>query len=95
MEMNDLILISAFCVAKRIDTTMIYSMEETGLVEIIRYQGENYFSQHTLPKVEKIIQLHIDLQLDFESLEIISGLLDKIESLQEENRLLRRQIGRR
>ena len=45
-----------------------------------------------MPILEKAMRLTKDLSLDINELEIILNLLEKIESLQDENKLLKSKI---
>ena len=48
-------------------------------------EAEFFLEEKALTRMEQIVRLYKDLDLSPEGVEVVMGLLDKIEKLQEEN----------
>ena len=46
-----------------------------------------------MPRMEKIIRLHYDLEINMEGIEVIKNMLDKMEALQDEVRKLQNRLN--
>jgi len=83
MNSNDLIQIKQFCLYHEIDNSFITQLHNYGLVKIVILEEDEYFQPEQLPAVEKMIRLHYDLKINFEGIDVIANLLNKIEALQQ------------
>lgn len=83
------ILIEECCRHYSIETSFVRTLNEHGLVEL-SYSNESYFIHNDqLSLLEKYMHLHYDLDINMEGIEAISHLLERIEHLQSELRLLK------
>lgn len=82
METNNLVLIEQFCACHNIEFSFINSLQEFGLIEIVIVDESKYLPFEHLPKVEKMVRLHYDLNINMEGIDAISGLLKRINDLQ-------------
>ena len=57
-------------------------MHEYELIEIIETKGKNYLKEAQIEKIEKMIRLHYDLEINLEGIHVIDNLLDRLENLQ-------------
>ncbi len=83
------ISVTDLCTGHNISTTFIMELREYGLVEIVERRKAWYIPLHELPKVERIIRLYGDLDINLEGIEVITQLLQKMEDMQ--NEMLRLQ----
>jgi hypothetical protein len=67
-----------------VDTAFFLTLEERGLINIIRIEQEIYIDIIELPRLEKISRLHDELEINVEGIEAITHLLERIENLQSE-----------
>jgi hypothetical protein len=74
---------------------VIFTFQELGLVEIVQEEAEFYLEEEKLSRLEQIVRLYKDLDLNPEGVEVVMGLLKKIEELQEENFSLKRKLRNR
>lgn len=86
------ISIHTFCQYHGIESGLIFTFWELGLVEIVKEEAEFYLEEEKLPQVEQMVRLSKDLELSPEGVEVVMGLLGKIDRLQEENAALKRKI---
>jgi hypothetical protein len=92
MERINHISIQTFCQYHGIESKLVFTFQELGLVEIMEEEAEFFLEEEALSRMERIVRLYKDLDLSPEGVEVVMGLLDKIERLQEENATLKRKI---
>jgi hypothetical protein len=91
MQPEDLILVTDFCASHSISRTLILEFKEYGLVNILEEQNTLYIPVDELPKAEKILRIHSELDINLEGVEVITRLLEKLDAMhQEVNRLQNR-----
>ena len=84
MQNNELILAEEFCTHYKIHLSFINNLNQFGLIEITSVEEKPYIPQSQLQKLEQIIRLHHDLDINLEGIEAITHLLDRVKSLQTE-----------
>ncbi|MBK0369163.1 chaperone modulator CbpM [Flavobacterium agrisoli] len=82
MANSNLILIKQFCVLHDIEQNFITELNNYGLIEIVSEENEEFLLHEQLPHIEKMMRLHYDLQVNFEGIDVIANLLEKIDCLQ-------------
>lgn len=94
MGAKNYIAITDFCYSHKIDESFVFSLEEYDLIQIDYVEKQPFFHQDDLPKLEKMVRLHQELNINLDGLEAIHHLLEKIEKLQEELIVLKRKVNR-
>jgi len=89
-----LIAASEFCTYHQVEYTFIRSLNEAGLVEIQVVEQETYIPESELQKLERMIRLHNELEINVAGIEAITHLLQRMEAIQEEMRTLRNRLNR-
>ena len=84
MQNNELILAEEFCTHYKIQLSFINNLNQFGLIEITSVEEKPYIPQSQLQKLEQIIRLHHDLDINLEGIDAITHLLDRVKSLQAE-----------
>ncbi len=87
--MEDLIAITDICTYHEVEYTFISSLSEAGLVELTVVNESTYIPESELLKLEKMIRMHHELEINIAGIEAITHLLERIEQMQEEIRVLR------
>jgi hypothetical protein len=64
------------------------------MVEIVEEESEYYLEEEKLSQLERMVRIYKDLGLSPEGVDVVVGLLDRIQDLQEENRRLKRKLGK-
>lgn len=82
MQSEDIVLASDFCVHHNIELSFIRSLEEHGMIETVLVKEEIFLPLSQLPRLEKILRLHFELDINLEGIETITHLLDRIEEMQ-------------
>jgi hypothetical protein len=84
METEMLIALDEFCTVHDIEFSFVYSLQQSGLIEIIKIRDENFIEADHLHQLEKFVRLYYDLDINLQGIETINYLLDRISSMQDE-----------
>ena len=82
MQDEDKIVLDEFCISHQLEISFIRELEEYGLLEVITENQALFIPMHELPKLERMIRLHQELNINPEGLDAINHLLERIEALE-------------
>ena len=91
---TELIHITDFCVSHQIEESFIIELKTYELVKLEIMDNQLYMQVEELPKVEKMVRLHHDLEINIEGIQAIYHLLERTQKMQDEIRLLKNQLKR-
>lgn len=91
---TEFIYIQDFCSSHNITESFILELQEYELVELKLVDDQQCIYIEELPKVEKLVRLHRDLDINLEGLEAIYHLLEKTMQLQNEIHILKKRLNR-
>jgi hypothetical protein len=92
METELLIALDEFCTVHNIEVSFIYSLQQSGLIEIVKIRDTNFIEADHLHQLEKFVRLYYDLDINLEGIETINYLLERISSMQDEINSLRNKL---
>ncbi len=92
MQEETLISADEFCIGHQIEFSFMRNLQEFGMIRMITRQEVNYIPESELEKLERILRLHQDLEINMEGIDTISNLLQKISMMQAEITLLRNKL---
>lgn len=92
MTTATLISTTDFCTWHKVDYAFIRSLREAGLVEITIIDQAEFIPDTQLQKLEKMIRLHHELEINVAGIGAINHLLERLESIQEEIRTLKNKL---
>ena len=78
-----MVLVTEFCIHHNIELSFIHSLKEYDMIETVQKEEKIYLPISELPRLEKIIRLHFELDINLEGIETITHLLKRIELMQE------------
>jgi hypothetical protein len=81
MDEHTMIRIDHFCMVYDVEPAFIHTLGEWGMVDIV---GEDFISTGDLDRLDKLMRLHRDLDLDASGIEAVEYLLQKISAMQKE-----------
>lgn len=84
MDAQNLILIEKLCTHYEVEISFFKALDNIGLIEIMSVEEAPYIHQDKLADLEKMIRLHNDLELNFEGIDVVFNLLQKVDALQKE-----------
>lgn len=82
MQKQEMIAASKFCLYHNIELSFIYSLNELGLIEIIKIEEKIYVPFNQLKQLEKLMRLKEDMDINIEGIETITHLLQQINNMQ-------------
>ena len=92
MYSADLIAAGEFCAFHHVEMSFIQGLHKSGLIGITIRDGAIMVPAEELPALEKFVRWHYDLAINFEGIEALAHLLQRLDGLQEENRNLRNRL---
>ncbi|WP_178984354.1 chaperone modulator CbpM [Winogradskyella helgolandensis] len=84
MQNSHLIPIPSLCAHYKIEMSFINGLNDYGLIEFVTVEKTYCIHQDKIADLEKMIRLHEDLQLNFEGIDTVFNLLEKIDYLKSE-----------
>ncbi len=81
---KDVITVKEYCHIHQIDVEFINRLEESGLVKIISVNRQRCIPHDALAAVERLINWHVELEVNPQGLEVANTLYQRILELQEE-----------
>jgi len=87
-----MIATTEICTYHEVEYTFISSLSEAGLIELRVVNEVTYIPEEELQKLEKMIRMHNELEINIPGIEAITHLLERVEQLQEELRVLRNRV---
>ncbi|WP_353720079.1 chaperone modulator CbpM [Dyadobacter sp. 676] len=92
MENDQLIAIDVFCSNYEVEYSFVESLQEHDLIETVAIGNTRFLQVPQLSRIERIIRLHHDLDINLEGIAAIQGLLNRIEQLDKEVTSLRNRL---
>jgi hypothetical protein len=89
---KQLLKINDICELYDVEFDFIDKIIENELIPTVENDSELFIEENELPVLEKIINLHYDLGVNIEGIEVILNLLEKIDELNEEITRLNRIV---
>ncbi|MBS1920437.1 MAG: chaperone modulator CbpM [Bacteroidetes bacterium] len=81
---TDVILLNEFCSTHQVEISFIRTLEENGMIETVTVDQSKYINTNELPKLERIIRLHRELNINPEGIDVINELLNRLDSMQQQ-----------
>ncbi len=86
------ISVNKFCVNYNIPLDFIDTLCKYELVEVIERDTSKYIYLDDISRLERLMRMHYDLNVNFEGLDIINNLLEQVDSLQNEISELKKRL---
>jgi hypothetical protein len=84
MEKKSFIPVEQLCELYHIEFSFIHNLKDYGLIEMEVIDRTEFIRTDHLSRVEKMIRLHQDLGVNFEGIDIIDHLLERLEEMHNE-----------
>lgn len=93
MNKQEILIATAdICTYHEVEYTFITSLQDAGLLELRVVNESTYIPESELQKLERMIRMHSELEINVPGIEAITHLLDRITQMQEEIRVLRNRV---
>jgi chaperone modulatory protein CbpM len=83
METEQMIPVSEFCMYHNIELSFIYSLNESGLIDITSIEEKIFVPVSQLKHLEKLMRLNAEMDINVEGIETITYLLQRINDMQQ------------
>lgn len=87
-----MIAIEVFCTNYNVEYAFVESLQEHDLIDTVIVDNTRFLQIPQLHRIERIIRLHHDLDINLEGIEAIQSLLGRIEHLDREIASLRNRL---
>jgi len=84
MQTEEMIVVNEFCIHHNIDISFIHSLQESGLIEITHTAEKLYLHESQLPRLEKMLRLYYEMDINLEGIETITYLLNRMNEMQQQ-----------
>jgi hypothetical protein len=84
MKTEEMIPANEFCIHHNIELSFIISLKESGLVEIVITEEQVLVPAYELPKLEKLVRLYYEMDINLEGIETITYLLQRMNEMQQQ-----------
>ena len=92
MIRKNLISTDEFCVHHNIEFSFIRNLRDFGLLETVKVEKTEFIREDQLEKLERMLRLHKELDINMEGIDTIDHLLEKMHDLQTEIVQLRNRL---
>jgi len=82
MQTEEMIPAEEFCIHHHIELSFIYSLKESGLVEMISREDKIFVPASQLNHLEKLVRLYYEMDINLEGIETITYLLQRMNDMQ-------------
>ncbi|NPA35526.1 MAG: MerR family transcriptional regulator [Chlorobi bacterium] len=93
MDTKNLIPIDQLCGVYEIPKSFIDALCNYELVEVVDMNEEQYIPQDHIKDIEKMMRLHFDLDINYEGLDVVMHLLERIDELEKEVNYLKNKLS--
>jgi hypothetical protein len=82
MPTTHLIAANEFCIYHNIEPSFIYSLQQSGLIEVTIVEEKLFVEESELPQLERLVRLYHELDINLEGIETITYLLQRMHDMQ-------------
>ena len=90
---NEFVQAELFCNTYSINFALVESWQKMGLVHLIELENKQHIPLDQIQKLEQLLRLHLDLDIQLQDVDIVYNLIEKLKTLQSENLMLKQQLN--
>jgi len=84
MQPEEMIPADEFCTHHNIELSFIYSLKESGLIELVSIEEKVFVPVSQLQHLEKMVRLYYEMDINLEGIETITYLLQRMNDMQQQ-----------
>ena len=92
MRTENLITVNDFCVYHNVEYTFVDYLADAGLVKVTTVNQTNCIPIDEIQKLEQLVRLHNELEINEPDIATINNLLQKLEVMEEQMSILRSKL---
>ena len=93
MRTENLITVNDFCVYHNVEYTFVDYLADAGLVQVKTVNKTNCIPIDEIQKLERLVRLHNELEINEPGIATINNLLQKLEDMQQEMSYLKSRLN--
>ncbi|WP_299315249.1 chaperone modulator CbpM [uncultured Aquimarina sp.] len=93
MAKEHLVPVIEFCRSHKIEFSFVHTLQEFGLIEIVKLRQTSFINSEELPRLEKILLFNKELEINLEGVEVIIRLLERVNEIQSEMNMLKNRLN--
>jgi len=86
------ISVSHYCKQTHIADTFVTQLHEYGLITVEEAQDDFFIDENDISEIERMFRLHNDLGINFEGLDAIQQMLERMQKLEKKLDLLQNRL---
>jgi len=86
------ILVRLFCEQTQIEIDFVKNLHEYGLVEFHKREEEVFIDENDISEIERLFRLHSDLGVNYEGLDVINQMLNRLRRMESEMDFLQKKL---
>lgn len=92
MDREKYILVSHFCAQTQIEISFVENLQEYGLVNFEKKENDIFIKEKDIAEIERMFRLHHDLGINFEGLDAISQMLNRLRRMEKDILKLQKKL---
>jgi hypothetical protein len=92
MQTEEMIPADEFCIHHNIELSFIYSLKESGLIEMRSVEEKIFVPVSQLNQLERLVRLYYEMDINLEGIETITYLLQRMNDMQQQIILLNNRL---
>lgn len=92
MDKEKLIPIEQLCLHYEVEMSLFYELQEFEIIEIHSIEDSVFIHEDKVGMLEKVLRMQQDLNLNLEGVDAVLKLLNKIDNMESELRLLKNRL---
>lgn len=92
MQKEEMIPANEFCIHHNVELSFIYSLNESGLIEMTVIEEKLFVPASQLNNLEKLVRLYYEMDINLEGIETITYLLKRLNDMQQQITLLTNRL---
>ncbi len=93
MQTEEMIPADEFCIHHNIELSFIYSLKESGLIEMSSVEEKVFVPVSQLNQLERLVRLYYEMDINLEGIETITYLLQRMNDMQQQIILLNNRLS--
>ena len=93
MANGEMVVANEFCISHNVEITFLHTLCQSGLLEITTIDEIVFINLDWLPELEKLVRLHYEMDINPEGIETVCHLLQRMNEMQEEMRVLKNRLS--
>ncbi|HLT49179.1 chaperone modulator CbpM [Aequorivita nionensis] len=81
-----------FCNQTHIEVSFVENLHEYGLVTFEEKENDVFIDEKDISEIERMFRLHKDLSINFEGLDVINQMLNRIQKMENEINLFKKRL---